>query len=108
MMGEPSGVWVSYFPPAAPFSSVSISESRSFAALIVAAHQVSLPLADMLSMFVLMADKKASSARFRPIRTIATVRLVMTASPLNRMPLQTLAASMLEARFSISVFAAFS
>jgi hypothetical protein len=50
--------WVSYFPSTAPLSSLSISEFRPFAALIVAAHQASLPLADMPSMFALMAEKR--------------------------------------------------
>jgi len=98
----------SYFPSCSSLSSVTISEFRSFAALIVAAHQASLPLADISSMFALMAEKKASSVRFRPSKTIAAVRLVTRASPLNRTPLQTLAASMLDAKCSMSSFAAFS
>jgi hypothetical protein len=48
----------SYVPSRSPLSSVSISEFRSFAALMVAPHQASLPLADISSMFALMAEKK--------------------------------------------------
>src|SRR4029453_1282419 len=61
----------------ASLSSVSISEFRFIAALIVAEHQASLPLADMSSMLALMAEKKTSSAPFRPIRTIAAATLAI-------------------------------
>jgi len=69
--------FVSYLPSTAPLSSVSISEFRSFAALIVASHQASLPSADMLSMFALMAEKKATSRHFHKgyPRLRATIRL---------------------------------
>jgi hypothetical protein len=95
-----------YFFSAGSLSSVSNSEFRCFAALIVTEHQDSMPLADMSSMFALMAEKKVSSAPFRPINTMAAATLAMTASPWNCAPLQTLAASILEANCSMSNLAA--
>jgi hypothetical protein len=53
-----------YFLSTASLFSVSISEFRCFAALIIAEHQASLPLADMSSTFAFIAEKKASSATF--------------------------------------------
>jgi len=89
-------------------SSVRRSDFRCFVALIIAEHQASLPLADMSSMLDLMAEKKASSAPFRPINTMAAATLAMTASPWNCVPLHRLAASMLDANCSMSTLAALS
>jgi len=45
----------------------------------IAKDRGALPLADTSSMLDLMAEKKASSAPFRPINTIAAATLAMTA-----------------------------
>ena len=66
-----------------PLASVSISEFRSFAALIVAAHHTSLPLAEISSKFFLIPEKKASSARFLPNTIDAATKCGTTLSPLK-------------------------
>jgi hypothetical protein len=60
--------------------STSISQFCSFAAFIVAAHQASLPVSDILLIIARMAEKNASPARFRPNNTTAAARLVTTVS----------------------------
>ena len=60
--------------------STSVSQFCSFAALIVAAHQSSLPVSDIPSIFAFMAEKNASSARFRPkaaIRHCAKIKRIL-------------------------------